>query len=130
MLYYRLEANFDALGNGFCPEPPIATEEDGTTLYDLGKRAKRRLMLTSPSRHNLMISSMVEWGSAQADLVALADCANWIIRQNLIADLKHRYSGHVAWRATVSEKIVPEETARLFDKRFNVFPMARAYSVG
>ena len=130
VLYYRLRANFDALESGFCPEPPIATDKDGTTLYDLGKRATN--VSYTDNLVEVEFDDLINGGGGvvHADLVIVADGANSIIRQTLLPDLKHRYSGYVAWRGTVPEKNVSEETVRLFDKRFNVFSMARGHIVG
>ena len=130
VLYYRLRANFDALKSQHCLEPPSELKTDGKALYDLGKRA------VSVSSNDNFVTVEYEdlvdggGGSIHADLVIVADGFNSVIRQVLLPNLKRTYSGYVAWRGTVPERDLSEETTRLFDKHFNAFVMSRGYIVG
>lgn len=130
VLYYRLRANFDGLKSEFCPEPPEATDADGDAVYDLGKRVTN--VSYAENRVTVEFDDLVNGGggSVRADVVVVADGANSTIRQKLLPGLKHEYSGYVAWRGTVPEKDVSEDTVKLVEKRFTVYAMKRGYIIG
>lgn len=130
VLYYRLRANFDGYGSVFCPDPPRASETDGSSVFDLGKKATKVVcadQLVTVEYEDLIRGG---GGSVHADLVIAADGSNSSIRQCLLLGSQHTYSGYVAWRGTVAESEVSQETRQLFDKRFNAFTMKRGYIVG
>ena len=130
VLYYRLRANFDAFESTFCPTPPKASETDGITVYDLGKKSTNVTYvdeLVTVEYDDLIRGGS---GTVHADLVVAADGANSSTRQCLLTTVQYSYSGYVAWRGTVPESKVSAETRKLFDQRFNAFPMKRGYIVG
>ena len=130
VLYYHLRANFDGLKSDCCPKPITATDADGEANYELGKKATT--VSYADSRVTVEFEDLFNGGtgSAQPDLVIVADGANSTVRQKLLPNLKHKYSGYVAWRGTVPEKDVSEDTVKLVEKRFTVYPMKQEYILG
>ena len=130
VLYYHLRANFDGLKSDCCPEPPTAMDADGDATYDLGKKATK--VSYADNKVTVEFEDLVNGGigSAQPDLVIVADGANSTIRQKLLPSIKHKYSGYVAWRGTVPERDVSEDTVKLVEKRFTVYPMKRGHILG
>ena len=125
-----MRANFDGLKSDCCPEPPTATDADGDATYDLGKKATN--VSYAHNRVTVEFEDLINGGagSAQPDLVIVADGANSTIRQNLLPSIRHTYSGYVAWRGTVPEKDVSENTVKLVEKRFTVYPMKQEHILG
>lgn len=131
-LYYRLRANFDGLASGYCPNPPPPLETDGRATYDLGKQ------VNAIAGHGSLMTVAYEDllnrknATCHADLVIVADGANSTIRKLIESNTRLRYSGYVAWRGTVPEAEVSDETRRFFDKGFftNVLPADHGYMVG
>lgn len=130
VLYYRLRANFDGLKSDFCPNPPEPKANEGRTVYDLGKKCTN--VIYDDQLVTLEYEDLIRGGggSVQADLVIAADGSNSSVRRCLIPESPYVYSGYVAWRGTVPEQDVSEETRRIFDKRFTAFVMGRGYIVG
>ena len=130
VLYYRLRANFDSFESEYCPEPPQLAEEDGKAVYDVGKCATD--VSYCDGLVTVELEDLIEGGhqTIHADLVIVANGSSSNIRKKLLPGIQDTYSGYVAWRGTVPEKEVSEETSKLFDKRFNVFAMRRGYTVG
>lgn len=129
-LYYRLRANFDSFPSSFCLDPPLRCENEGMATYDVGKRATKVIYVDHLVTVEYEDKVNGGAGSTHADLVIVADGAHSTIRQQLLPNVRHHYSGYVAWRGTVPEKEVSEDTRKLFDKRFNVYPMDQGYIVG
>ena len=130
VLYYRLRANFDGLQSDFCPNPPPASEFEGSAVYDLGKKATNVVYvdgLVTVEFEDLIRGGS---GSTHGDMVIVADGSNSSVRRSLVTKPERAYSGYVAWRGTVAEREVSEETRKLFDKRFNGFTMQQGYIVG
>ena len=130
VLYYRLRANFDSFKRAFCPDPLTCSENEGTAKYDVGKKAINVFYKDSLVEVEFADISTGGRGFVEADLVIVAEGANSTIRQRLLPNVRHQYSGYVAWRGTVPEEEVSEETRKLFDTRFNGFTMSQGYLVG
>ena len=130
VLYYRLRANFDGLESEFCPKPPEPHANEGRTVYDMGKKCTK--VSYSDQLVTLEYDDLIRGGggSVQADLVIAADGSNSSVRRCLIPDPACTYSGFVAWRGTVAERDVSEETRRVFDTRLNIFVFDRSHLVG
>ena len=105
-------------------------DADGDAIYELGKKATN--VSYADNKVTVEFEDLVNGGigSAQPDLVIVADGANSTIRQKLLPSLKHKYSGYVAWRGTVPEKDVSEDTVKLVEKRFTVYPMKQEHILG
>ena len=130
VLYFRLRVKFDSFKSTFCPDPPTCSENEGTAKYDVGKKA-----INVVYRDPLFEVEFTEINTGgcdfvEADLVIVAEGANSTTRQRLLPNVRHQYSGYVAWRGTVPEEDVCKETRKLFDTRFNVFTMSQGYIVG
>lgn len=130
VFYYRSRANFDGLVSDFCPTPPEPKANEGRAVYDLGKKC------TNVTYNEQLVTLEYDdsihggGGSVQADLVIAADGSKSSVRQCLVPKSPYVYSGYMAWRGTVAEQDVSEETRRIFDKRFIAFVMERGYIVG
>lgn len=130
VLYYRLRANFDGLESEFCPNPPGPKANEGRAVFDLGKKCTN--VIYADQLITLEYDDLIRGGggSVQADLVIAADGSNSSVRGCLVPKPPYVYSSYVAWRGTVAEQDVSEETRRVFDKRFNAFVMKRGHIVG
>ena len=111
-LYYRLRANYDGLPSPYCPIPPPGSEKNGKAIYDQGKRVTH----VSYSDDNVTVDfgDLLDKASSghkslKADMVIAADGSTFHVRQLLQPQLKHTYTGYVAWRGTVLESDVSEE---------------------
>lgn len=120
-LYYRLRANFDEFSSEHCPNPPKSTEKDGKAVYDLGKR------VTMVTYQNASVSINGVNESVCADLVIAANGSNSVLRDILVPKLRRPYAGYVAWRGSVAEKDVSDESKKGFEDNFVVFKMPRNY---
>ncbi|KAI0867794.1 FAD/NAD(P)-binding domain-containing protein [Hypoxylon argillaceum] len=125
-LYYRLRANFDLLASEYVPCPPapasLGNEEAEATQararYEVGKRVVGVDELDTGQvlvRYQDLLSEGNEI-EANADLILGADGPNSLVRKVFSAtgQTDRKYSGHVAWRGTVPEHMVSEQTRRLF----------------
>jgi 2-polyprenyl-6-methoxyphenol hydroxylase-like FAD-dependent oxidoreductase len=129
-LYYRLRANFDGFENAYVPKSPEKGVHDGNTLYDYGKK------VCDVSAVGETIS--VQYEDIQdkdelrkpkptyPDLVIAADGSGSQIREK-VCDVKRPYGGYVAWRGSVVENEVSDETRQICGERFTVFKMKRNY---
>ena len=130
VLYYRLRANFDGYRNEYCPDPPVPLETEGKAIFDQGKQ------VTSVTRNGHQITvafnDIVDGGSGicRADLVIAADGSFSSVRQGFAPNVKRKYAGYVAWRGTVPEEAVSQETGKAMDKGFIVYEMSDGYIVG
>lgn len=131
-LYYRLRANFDGLKSEYCPKslPEREGEAPGEAIYDMGKQ------VTNVSYADGIV--IIEWesngetkqrGALNADLVIAADGMNSVVKRSMLPQCSAapKYAGYVAWRGTVPEKDVSEETRRLFQGHLSSFAMKREY---
>lgn len=129
VLYYRLRANFDGFGSVYCPEPPGRVEGEGKAVYDLGKRVTDISYTDGLVTVDFDDLSNGGGRSIHADLVIAADGSNSSVRQLLQPGLKRPYAGYFAWRGTVAEKDVSEETKKAFDQKTTFFLMDKSYIV-
>lgn len=127
VLYYRLRANFDGFASEYCPQPPVATEKEGKAIYHTQKR------VTDVSYTDGSVTVRFEdllrgvHDSLHADLVIAADGSNSIIRRMLLPEVQRPYAGYLAWRGTVREGDVSEETRKIFDGKITVQSMSKNY---
>lgn len=122
VIYHRLRANFDGLVSGFCANPPAAGEKDGTAKFDLGKRVTGLAYEGNGMRvafDDLLDGS--KSGYLVADLVILADGANSALSRMLFPEVERVYAGYVAFRGTVPESEVSDETKKVFDPNLSYF---------
>lgn len=126
-LYYRLRANFDGFASEYCPKPPTPAEKEGKAVYHTQKRVTD-ISYTDGSvtlKFNDLLSG--NDGSLCADLAIAADGSNSAIRRKLLPEVQSPYAGYLAWRGTVSEGDVSEETRKVFDGKVTVQTMPGNY---
>ena len=130
VLYYRLRANFDRLTSSYCTTLPSEPNKNGKAVYDQGKSVKD-IRYTDGSViidfEDLVNNASDGRGSVRADLVIAADGSTSYIRQLLQPHLKHTYAGYVAWRGTVLESDVSEETRNTFKVKTTLHATTHSY---
>jgi 2-polyprenyl-6-methoxyphenol hydroxylase-like FAD-dependent oxidoreductase len=129
-LYYRLRANFDAFETPYVPKAPKGVAADGEVVYDYGKRVVGMDVVRESvgvRYENVMDDDELRKPkTASADLVIAADGSGSSIREQLCS-VKRPYAGYVAWRGSVVENEVSEETRKIIGNRFTIFKMKRNY---
>ncbi|MCJ1349213.1 hypothetical protein MMC31_007449 [Peltigera leucophlebia] len=110
----------DAFKSEHVPEPPSAVSEgEGKVTFDQGKRVTD---LKQQSDESVIVEfdDLIGGGHGEhrADLIIAADGANSTVRRLVFpnSQIKRPYSGYVAWRGTVLEREISEETNRLFGR--------------
>lgn len=114
VLYYRLRANFDGLKSSYCTRTPLEEDGVGKAMYNQGKRVIEVQVVdgTVRVRYQEVSKKLTEYMSA--DLVIVADGSASQLRGLMQPHLKHTYAGYVAWRGTVAESSVSNETRNVF----------------
>ena len=125
-LYYRLRANFDGFKSGYCPEPPSHLETDGQATYDAGKRVTD--IVNDRQTISIVVEDVTDGTQSvfTPDLVIAADGSGSRMRK-IVCKVKRPYEGYVAWRGSVVESEVSEETRNRCGEQFTVFKMKRNY---
>ena len=130
VLYYRLRANFDRLTSSYCKTLPSEPDRNGKAVYDQGKSVKDIRYADDSviiDFEDLVSNASDGRGSIRADLVIAADGSTSHVRQLLQPHLKHTYAGYVAWRGTVLEKDVSEETRDTFKLKTTLHATTHSY---
>lgn len=149
VIYYRLRRNFDGLKSEFCDGEVVIPESEGGKDGDYhdeeedhpkGKSQGKREFLTGMNVTSL--SKLSDGGveityenqneankelKMKADMVILADGANSSLRAKYFPDVKREYAGYVAFRGTVLESEVSEETKKIFDPSLTYFSYKGGY---
>ena len=120
VLYYRFRANFDGLRSPYCADVPMESEQVGKAVYDQGKRATEVQMVKDMV--SITFDDLVNHttGTLSADLVLIADGAASPMRGLFQPQLQHIYAGYVAWRGTVVESSVSDETRNTFQNKTTI----------
>jgi 2-polyprenyl-6-methoxyphenol hydroxylase-like FAD-dependent oxidoreductase len=126
-----LRANFDGTPFAACPQPPSDAETDGASKYLAGKRVTALAYSDSHGTVTVYYDDVNtgKQDSIQADLVIGADGVHSTIRQLVKANKTTRYSGYIAWRGTLPEKMVSPETIKYFSNRITFNFSNRGYLV-
>lgn len=129
LLYRILRANYDGLVSTAVANPPPPRKGDGVTKYVLGKRVTglRYDTQTGTVDVKCVDVSTGEESSIIADLVLGADGINSTVRRLVQGPTEKQYSGYVAWRSTVPERLLSKETIAYFSNRFVASMMNRTY---
>lgn len=128
VIYHCLRANFDGFASGFCAKPPVAGEKDGSAYFDLGKRVtKLHVVDTTVEVDYEDLLDGNKNVTMHADMVILSDGANSSLRGTLFPEIERVYAGYVAFRGTVPESEVSEETKRAFDPNLSYFCFKNNY---
>ncbi|THV44248.1 hypothetical protein BGAL_0690g00050 [Botrytis galanthina] len=149
VIYYRLRRNFDGLKSEFCDGEVVIPESEGGKDGDYhdeeedhpkGNSQGKREFLTGMNVTSL--SKLSDGGveiiyenqneankelKMKADMVILADGANSSLRAKYFPDVKREYAGYVAFRGTVLESEVSEETKKIFDPSLTYFSYKGGY---
>lgn len=120
VLYYRLRANYDGFKSEIVPDPPsTVSAEEGKAAFDQGKRVTN-IKQESDEFVIVEFDDLIDGrrGEHRADLIIAADGANSVVRRLFLpsSQIKRPYAGYVAWRGTVAEREVSDETNRLFGR--------------
>ncbi|CAG8976910.1 hypothetical protein HYALB_00011859 [Hymenoscyphus albidus] len=130
-IYHRLRANFDGLASEFCKGPPPVKEEgDGDVIFDEGKVATAVELVGEKVKvtyDDVSGEKTKENLSIMADFVIIANGANSSLRAKLFPGLEREYAGYVAFRGTVPESEVSEETKKVFDPRLSYYTYKNGY---
>lgn len=121
LLYNILRANFDGMAeDGYCGIPQNEAT-DGKTEYLYGHKV---IEIKESNPDGLSVGFQDKdgkEGSLEADLVFAADGPSSTVRGLLMPEVKRTYAGYVAWRGTVLESEVSEETLECFKEKFVFF---------
>ena len=129
-LYYRYRANFDGLTSSYCTDAPTESEKNGKAVYEQGKKVTN--VSHADGSFTIDFEDLVDGVSGghrflKADMVIAADGSTSHMRQLLQPHLKHTYAGYVAWRGTVPESNVSEETRNTFKLKTTLHASKRSY---
>lgn len=130
-LYLILRANFDGMKSDAVPEPPAPKPADGKVQYMPGKRATglhydREKGVVQV--HYLDVVSGEE-GSVSAEMVLAADGVHSTVRKILQVPTREDYAGYIAWRGTVPERLLSQETVDYFTNRLNFTLLKGTYFI-
>jgi len=117
VLYYRFRANFDGLKSPYSTREPQESEGVGKAVYEQGKRTTEVQLVGDNVQVGFEDILNHTTGTLLADLVIVADGSASQMRGLLQPHLKHTYAGYVAWRGTVVESSVSEETRDIFKNK-------------
>lgn len=117
VLYHRLRANFDGLKSPYSTREPQEAGGVGRAVYDQGKRTTEVQLVGDTVRVGFEDVVNHTTGTLFADLVLVADGSASQMRVLLQPQLKHTYAGYVAWRGTVVESSVSEQTRDIFKNK-------------
>ena len=109
LVYYLLRANFDGIKSPYC-DVPSPLPGDGNVSYGYGRTVKN---IRDREGGKVEVEFVDKDGNNSTELVdqvIAADGASSTLRKILLPDVQRRYVGYVAWRGTVPENEVSEET--------------------
>lgn len=126
VLYNQLRQKFDSLQKETLDERSKIAPGP-TATWSFGRRATN----ATYDGNNVTIEFEElphgEQGTLKADLVLVADGSGSTIRRILLPATDRKYSGYLAWRGTVTEADVSDETRKAFGSRLTYFSMRRSY---
>lgn len=119
-LYFRLRACFDAYKSPVYPSPPLASETTGRALYSSRKEVIELGSTNKGQKPGINVTVLdretQEVTDIRADLVIGADGPDSFVRSKYLPKVKRRYVGYIAWRGTVPESDVSDETRAIFHR--------------
>jgi 2-polyprenyl-6-methoxyphenol hydroxylase-like FAD-dependent oxidoreductase len=128
--YRMLRANYDGLASSSYPNPPPSRDGDGEARFLSGKQATDLSCLDNiVTVRYVDVKTGVE-GKIESDLVIGADGSRSTVRGLIQAPTKREYSGYIAWRATVPEKLLSDKTAGYFSESVSLNQLRRSYIMG
>ncbi|KAL8831712.1 MAG: hypothetical protein Q9170_005174 [Blastenia crenularia] len=127
VLYYRFRANFDGLESSYCTHVPKESREVGNAVYDQGKRASEVEVIDDKVQIQVEDTIKKSTSTLSGDLVLVSDGSASQMRRLLQPQLKHSYAGYVAWRGTVIESSVSDETRSIFQNKTTIHATEGGY---
>ena len=130
-LYLILRANFDGLRSEAVPEPPALRKGDGKVEYRPGKRV---VGLSYDEDGGIVTVQYVdvttgEEGSVSSETVIASDGLHSSVAKLLNVPKRGSYAGYIAWRGTVPESLLSQETIDYFSNRLNFTLMGGTYFI-
>lgn len=129
LLWTILRANFEWYRSEIVPVAPRAGETDGVVEYrngarvvdvrDVGDRVEVRFEdVRAQTGHSI-----------SADLVIVADGSGSSMRSVLMPGVTRQYAGYMCWRGTVKERLIDDETNKLYAEHVKTQLMKRNYII-
>jgi 2-polyprenyl-6-methoxyphenol hydroxylase-like FAD-dependent oxidoreductase len=127
LLYNILRANFDGGYEAGYVAKAEKKEGDGVATYLSGVRVTDLKEVGELVR--IEYESTEGKNSLEADIVIGADGASSTVRTLLLPEVERTYAGYVAWRGTVKESLLEEETRTLLGGKvsFTLAPASYHY---
>ncbi|KAI0181678.1 FAD/NAD(P)-binding domain-containing protein [Hypoxylon sp. FL1284] len=130
-LYFRLRSCFDSYLSSYYPSPPDPREIDGTGVYEYEKEVLGIERTGDGGQMSLSILNRKtdELLHRKADLIIGADGPDSFIRATYLPNVERKYVGYIAWRGTVPEAEIGEETRELLKSSVTVHLMHRQHCI-
>ena len=130
-LYLILRANFDGLQSAAVPERPASREGDGNVEYRPGKRAIGLSYDKDKHRVTVQYADVItgEVGTVSAEMVIAADGAHSSVAKIMQVPTRKDYAGYIAWRGTIPERLLSQETVEYFSDRLNFTLLKGTYFI-
>ncbi|KAI1141439.1 FAD/NAD(P)-binding domain-containing protein [Hypoxylon sp. FL0543] len=130
-LYFRLRSCFDGYVSSYYPSPPHPREMDGTVMYEYQKEVLDIERTSDDGRMSLSVLNRKtdELSHQKADLIIGADGPDSFIRAKYLPDVGRKYVGYIAWRGTVPEAEVSDETRELLKSSVTLYMMHRQHCI-
>ena len=130
-LYLILRANFDGMKSAAVPEPPASKKEDGAVEYRSGKRVTG--LKYDKEKAKVMVRyvdvTTAEESSVSADTVIAADGVHSSVARIMQVPTRKNYAGYIAWRGTVPEHMLSQDTVEYFSNRLNFTLLKGTYFI-
>jgi 2-polyprenyl-6-methoxyphenol hydroxylase-like FAD-dependent oxidoreductase len=121
LLYNILRANFDGGYETGYIEAVEKLEGDGMATYLSGVRVMN--LEEDGDLVRVEYESMGGKGSIEANIVVGADGSSSTVRRLLLPEVDRTYAGYIAWRGTVKESLLSEETRTFLGTKVRFRPM-------
>lgn len=130
-LYFRLRSCFDGYVSSYYPSPPHLRDSDGIVTYEHEKEVLSIERWGDSDKMDLSVLDRRTGESAhrKADLLVGADGPDSFVRAKYLPDVGRRYVGYIAWRGTVPELEVSEETRQLLESSVTIYMMHRQHCI-
>ncbi|KAI9656048.1 MAG: hypothetical protein M1821_005109 [Bathelium mastoideum] len=123
LLYYVLRAGFDGVESDYINVPERKNAE-GQGVYEYGctvtgfKEAEGKVEVDFEKRKE---NGDAEPQKHTTDMLIACDGGSSTIRMNLLPHVQRKYAGYVAWRGTVLESELSEETEKTLSEKFSFY---------